>query len=147
MKVKKPHQGHITLNLTAMLDVVFNLIFFFICIANMAGNELPQLDAPRPDHSKAINISDRKKVTVNVIPEEGGTGYAKHVKVGADLVPPGEEGRITALLKKEVELNPAIEIDLRVDKTIRYQAVRPVMNSITRAGIARINLVAFAEGD
>ena len=86
MKSRAPEPAHIHLNLTAMLDVVFNLIFFFISICNMAGNELPKLTVPSPDASQARLIDARKKVTVNVVPD-GTSGMARAVKIGADAVP------------------------------------------------------------
>ena len=144
-KSKKHVESHLHLNLTAMLDVVFNLIFFFICITNFSSGELPPMEVPSPDHSKAVYIEERKKVILNIIPEEGGADQAKAVKVGAELVHPGEEARITQLLRTEHDLNPKIEIDLRVDKRIQFRYVQPVMNAITRAGIEKINLVANSE--
>ncbi len=143
-KVAKVKPSHVHLNLTAMLDVVFNLIFFFICIANLAGNELPDLDVPHPERSTAKDNVERHKVTINIVPEKGGN-LAKEIKVGADSMNPAEMPRITELIAKEVALNPAIEIDLRVDKKIKYREVRPVMNAITKAGVGRINLVAHAD--
>ena len=143
MKVKKAEPSHLHMNLTAMLDVVFNLIFFFICICNMAGNELPKLDVPRPEESRARVIEERKKVTVNVLPNADGSGSARSIRVGADEVFVGDEERLTQLLRAKTQLNPDIEIDLRVDKNIHYAAVQPVMNAITRAGITKVNLVAF----
>lgn len=144
-KIKKVEASHLHLNLTAMLDVVFNLIFFFICITNFSSSELPPLEVPEPAHSKAVQIEDRKKIILNVIPEEGGGGRAKAVRFGSDTVLPGQEARVTELLKTEYALNPDIQIDLRVDKSIQFQYVRPVMNAITRAGIRHVNLVAGSE--
>jgi biopolymer transport protein TolR len=144
-KAKRVESSHLHLNLTAMLDVVFNLIFFFICITNFSSGELPPMEVPKPDHSKAALIEERKKIILNIIPEEGGWDQAEAVKVGAELVHPGEERRITELLKKEHDIDAEIEIDLRVDRRIQFRYVQPIMNAITRAGIEKINLVADTE--
>lgn len=146
MKSTRPEPSHIHLNLTAMLDVVFNLIFFFISICNMAGNELPKLTVPSPDSSQARLIEARKKVTVNVLPD-GTSGMARAVKIGSDEVVPGDYIRIVDLLKTEKAINPDVEIDLRVDLTLFYDSVRPVMNAITQAGISKINLVANIDAE
>ena len=145
-KSKKVEQAHLHLNLTAMLDVVFNLIFFFLMLTNFASSELPEMEVPVPDNSKAVFIEERNRVILNIIPEEGGWDQPAGVKVGAELVHPGEEARITQLLKTEHELAVAqkteVEIDLRVDRRIQFRHVQPIMNAITRAGISKINLVA-----
>jgi biopolymer transport protein ExbD len=143
-KSKKPDKVHLHLNLTAMLDVVFNLIFFFISITNMAGGELPPMSVPDPVQSQARDVLERKKVTVNVLPE-GTTGMASNIRIGSTDIAPTDAGRITELLQAEIAANPQIEIDLRVDHTVHYDAVRPVMNAITAVGIKKINLVANQE--
>lgn len=142
-KVKKVQPAHVHMNLTAMLDVVFNLIFFFICIANLAGNELPDLNLPAPTASTAKENLDRKKFTVNIVPEKGGNNV-KEIKVGSDTLNPNQMPEISSKIAKEQALDPKIEIDLRVDKKIKYRDVRPVMNAITKANIGRINLVAHS---
>jgi biopolymer transport protein ExbD len=144
---RKKDSGKVDLNLTSMLDVVFQLIIFFLLVTNFTSAELPKLAVPVADRSKLI--LDRKKITVNVIPQtntEGnatGSGQAQHVRVGSEDIPPQDYGRLTLMLKTEVELNEHIEVDLRADQSIHYDQMQPVMNAITNAGIGRVNLVAM----
>jgi len=130
-----------------MMDVVFQLIIFFLLVNNMTSAELPKLDAPEPLESKAYMLPDRKSVTVNVIPQDEGASTARSVRVGIKDILPGNYAELTQILRAEVEKNPNIEVDLRADKAIHYLHVQPVMNAITAAGIGRINLIAHTSKD
>ncbi|MBI1371080.1 MAG: hypothetical protein GC162_20820 [Planctomycetes bacterium] len=143
-KVKVPRKAAMTLNLTSMMDIVFQLIIFFLLISNFAAAELPKLEPPYLDKPVVIDKKDRKKVIVNVIPE-GTTGQVKNLRVGGTDVAPGNYSVLTGLLQAEKDKDPEIEIDLRADGSVNYENVQPVMNAITAAGIGRINLVAFLE--
>ena len=145
MARKHRESAKIELNLTSMMDVVFQLIIFFLLVNNMSSAELPKLETPEPLESKAYMLPDRQSVTVNVIPPDEGANVARSVRVGVKDILPGNYGELTQLLKAEVEKNPDIEVDLRADKSIHYLHVQPVMNAITAAGIGRINLIAHTE--
>ena len=142
-KAKEP--ARVELNLTSMMDVVFQLIIFFLLVNNMSSAELPELEAPQPLGSKAYMLPDRKSVTINVIPQQKGATTARSVRVGLKDILPGNYTELTELLKTEKAENEFIEVDLRADKNIEYQYVQPVMNAITSAGIGKINLIAHTE--
>ncbi len=145
---KKKHQSSkMELNLTSMMDVTFQLILFFLLINNMSSAELPDLESPDPDQSKAIIYKDRQSMVVNVIPMSKGADTAKTVRVGIKDILPGNYRELTDLLKVEKEKNADIEVDLRADKALKYTEVQPVMQAITAAGISRINLIALAKED
>jgi biopolymer transport protein ExbD len=52
MKLKKPEKSEMDLNMTSMLDIVFQLIIFFILVTNFAAADLPPLEPPDPIESK-----------------------------------------------------------------------------------------------
>ena len=142
------------LNITSMLDVVLNLIMFFILITNFASANLPtEVQAPQPEESVAKDNPDISKLLVNVLPlttakaevdtrDATDTGEASGIIFGGKHYAMSELGTITELLKKEATINPDIAISLRADRNIRFDAVQPVMNAITAAGIKTVNLVA-----
>lgn len=135
------------LNLTSMMDVVFQLIIFFLLVNNMSAAELPELDPPKPINSVAQDPKERSRVVINVIPMSQGSPTVKNLRVGQANIPAGNYGELTTMLQQEKEINPAVEVDLRADTAIHYLEVQPVMNAITAAGVSRINLVAFTEAE
>jgi len=134
------------LNLTSMMDIVFQLIIFFLLVTNFTSAELPELEPPTPDDSQAHEIEGRDKMVVNIVPDAT-SGMAKHLQIGSRKILPGAYNELTAAIEREKEKRPDLQIDLRADATINYEQVQPVMNAITAAGVARINLVAYLETD
>jgi biopolymer transport protein ExbD len=144
-KFKKKPAGPMELNLTAMMDVTFQLIIFFLLVNNMSAAELPKLEPPHPNKSVAQEPRERSRVVINVIPVSKGSSAVKSLRVGQANIAAGNYGELTQLLDREKAANPAIEVDLRADRNIHYTEVQPVMNAITGAGVGRINLVAFTD--
>jgi biopolymer transport protein ExbD len=143
MARKSREPAKLELNLTSMMDVVFQLIIFFLLINNMSSAELPKLKPPEPVESKAIEPDpNERRVIINVIPE-GTTGRVERLRIGIRDIAAGDYGVLTDLLKIEKETNEKVQIDLRADASVYYEHVQPVMNAITAAGISRINLVAL----
>jgi len=130
-----------------MMDVVFQLIVFFLLVTNFTSADLPELEPPVPMGSVAYEIENRTKITVNIVPEDGDKSVVKEVTLGILSVFPGAYAELTDKVKFEVEKGKDegkdIEVDLRVDRRIHYSFVQPVMNAITKAGVSRINLIAI----
>lgn len=145
-KRRTSQRQEVTLNLTSMLDVVFLLMIFFLLVTNFTAAELPEMEPPDPVESEAQESGERSRVVINVIPEES-TGRAERVRVGLRDIDPGDYGRLTELLRSRRESDPNLQVDLRADRSIRYDQVQPVMNAITEAGIERINLRALMPED
>ena len=172
MKLKKPEKTDMNLNMTSMLDIVFQLIIFFILVTNFAAADLPPLEPPDPIESKARKIEEKPRI-VNIVPvmvketdpetdvmEDVSTGRASHV-VAYDKnfvlpgytpkLPKGEKtlpisDLITLLTDERIrraENDEPMMVDLRVDKSLPYDQVAPIMKAITAAQITRVNLVAL----
>ena len=133
-----------TIDLTPMLDLVFQLIVFFLLVTNFSSAQLPELEPPELDTSQAYTATDRQRVIINVLPE-GTTGQTRSVLVGLRRIEAGDYAELTRLLERETERSEHVEVDLRADSSIEYGNIRPIMNAITAAGIGRINLVALLE--
>jgi len=172
MKHKKPERREMDLNMTSMLDIVFQLIIFFILVTNFAAADLPPLEPPDPLESKAYKPEDKPRI-VNIVPVmvtqadprtgapvEVSTGRASHiVAYDKNFVLPGYNPKLPAgsktfpidelvnLLSNEreqrVESGQTMSVDLRVDKSLPYDQVAPIMRTITAAQITRVNLVAL----
>jgi len=164
MKVRKAEKREIALNMTSMLDIVFQLIIFFILVTNFAAADLPELEPPTFPESKAQKPPEETIVrTVNIVPElikqgvdERGreifkaTGRAAKVILGAEhefAVDRESMAALTQVIKdiKDIHVDKSFEIDLRVDQRLTFDQVQPVMVAITGAGVNRVNLVALVD--
>lgn len=144
------------LNMTPLIDVTFQLIIFFMLVNNIIAEENVPMFVPDLDDPKTRQLGEVDRLTVNVAPlpfdrrtrARGNPldldGDAMRVKVGAlqyfavdDL-----EG-IRAALAAARQARPQLEVLLRADAALYYHQVQPIMDAISAARIAKVNLVAM----
>jgi biopolymer transport protein ExbD len=142
MARKKTELPKTELNITSMMDLVLNLLTFFVLVSNFAAAELPGLEPPDPADSRARASEAPNKFTINVIPDPREPSKAQWVQVGVEKLDPHDTIALVDKLRREVKISANVEVDLRADKALRYQEVQPVMAAITQAGITRVNVVA-----
>ena len=143
--------------MTPMIDVVFQLIIFFMLVNQIIAEESVEMVVPELDEPKTREMGEENRLTVNVVPHPYGSernpgelniiGEASNVRVGLNDFAIEDLDKITATLKDAKAQNPNIEILLRADAGLFYDAVQPVMQSIASAGIETVNLVAFLPED
>lgn len=132
------------LNLTAMLDVTFQLVIFFILVTNFAAADLPLLELPEPEGSVSSSMGEIRKVVVNVVPFEDGVndGGALCMIVGGRRIESGAYDELTEILRIEKEGNSEVQVNIRADESLYFEEVEPVIRAIAYAGITRMNIVA-----
>src|SRR5687768_6884944 len=134
---KKMELPKTELNITSMMDLVLNLLMFFVLLSNFAMAELPMMNPPAPLESRAQPSEATDKVAINILPvlENGvATGRAAAYKFGVDeLATTDTDGLIQRLAfeRAKSEKNKSeLTIDLRADEGLTYEAVQPVMAAI-----------------
>lgn len=152
-KSSKPMQ----LKLTAMMDVIFQLIVFFMLIMNTAAAELPKVIIPKIDDPNLSDPTKRDRVIINVITvKEKGTqkptAQINYLQVDWKPYKKEQLPELAQYLqdKKEkigndAEGKPKIQIDIRADASTEYGEMQQVMQTITQTGISRFNLIASKE--
>lgn len=145
------------MNMTPMIDVVFQLIVFFMLVNNIISEEAVLMIVPDLENPKTREAGDISRITVNVSPKTYDPsrqigdlnidGEAAEIKVGIDKYKIEDIERVTESLKAEREQNKEVEVMLRADSGLFYDEVQPVMQAITNAGIVKINLVAYLPED
>lgn len=78
MRYKKPRRGNLQLNMTSMLDIVFQLIIFFILVTNFAAADLPPMEPPQPENSQAQKLEGITTRIVNIVPALSRTGLDQY---------------------------------------------------------------------
>ena len=125
-------------NLTAMIDVVFQLIIFFVCTVSMqdkANDEsIKMAMAPHGEVSKdknpleiTIDVNKSGVISISRQPMTEGTLYSVLSKVAA------EYGAAN------------VPVIIRGDAKTKHGAVRTVMDACAKAGIWKIKISALKE--
>ena len=153
------------LNMTAMIDVTFQLIIFFILAGSFASLDAVPLDVPAVYDPAALGDSKLPyKAVVNLLPhapdavaaDAALAGQAAAWQVSTARIAPGEVGRLLEVLRSarqafqkrraagDAPAEQEFQVELRADKSLDYGEVAPVLATIGQAGFARVHYVAYS---
>ncbi len=135
---RQKEEEYLSGNLTAMIDVVFQLIIFFVCTVSMqdkANDEsIKMAMAPHGEVSKdknpleiTIDVNKSGVISISRQPMTEGTLYSVLSKVAA------EYGAAN------------VPVIIRGDAKTKHGAVRTVMDACAKAGIWKIKISALKE--
>ncbi len=144
------------MNMTPLIDVVFQLIIFFMLVNDIVGQEAVQMIVPKLTEARTRELGEiESRVVINIAPQpynpadrQGDAmlntdGRALYVQIGFQQFDFNNLAGMTTFLQEFKAKFPEGQVLLRADAAIRYDHVQPVMTAITSAGISKINLVAF----
>jgi biopolymer transport protein ExbD len=146
-------------NLTPMIDMAFLLIVFFVLVSRIVDVQSAEMDLPRPHDALTEKPGDDRRLVINVLPELGRTtGKASTYRLGTADFPPDEFGfkAMTREIAAAFTANPAINVNVRADRSVHFEFVEPVLQAVSLAAHsaasttgakpgARVNLVVVQE--
>jgi len=141
--VKKKPDDNEGINMTPMIDVVFQLLIFFMVCSDMSINEVAQLILPMV--SQAVpDEGELHRQTISV--EKDGTIY-----VGKSVVSLDELDEL--VLRVEAELHKARGKDfsekpilIRADRELEFGVIQKIMERCVRRKLYRISFGAKLPG-
>ncbi|MFC1708400.1 ExbD/TolR family protein [Planctomycetota bacterium] len=142
-------------NLTPMIDMVFQLIIFFVIVNDFSSTQMEKVVLPKAMVADTAKSPVPERVVfVNVLPN--GDIKINHHKYGGDGV---DDSVLKDYLQVEAQMagtepNPEgsggkpvskLRVIIRADRHARYQYVQKVMKSCALNGIFRTVINAFKE--
>jgi biopolymer transport protein ExbD len=136
-----PQRGHgagLKFNLTPMIDVVFNLIIFFLAASHLARSEiaadveLPAASTGGPEQSELT-----KRLTITVLP--GGEFDVG----GASCAMPRIEQMIAAGQGARKESRREFEVRIRTDRHVPYARIEPLLIACARSGVTKVRFAVL----
>lgn len=119
------------INVTPMVDVMLVLLVIFMVTAPLLMVGVP-LDLPK---TRAAAITEPKQPIVLSLNRGG------EIFIGDDRIAPGDlEPRLAALATED----PSRIVYIRGDRTISYAQLMDLLSQVSRAGFAKVSLVAAA---
>lgn len=136
MNFRRPKREIVELEMTPLIDVIFQLLIFFLVTTTFVVT--PGMAIQRPKASNSAPL-DQKGYTVEI--PKGASG---------SVVFQGKRMSF-AELKKELaalkQTNPDIQINIDADENVEHKQVVEVMDVITGAGFQKIGIVTSPEVD
>lgn len=135
------HKGGGGINMTPMIDVVFQMIIFFVCTAQLEQEMFSEF-IKLPDSPNAPELAGEKDPrTITIEVDEKG-----HVSIARTKL---TVSKLRSVLIKTVadygEYGITIPILIRGDMQAHHSAVRQVMDICTAAGLYKIAFVAVKD--
>lgn len=133
-------------NLTPLLDMVLQLVMFFMLVANFVMDEMSdKIKLPTASQAKPLTANDRSITYLNVD------------KTGRVLVPAREplltDKDITFHMREFAKNHPmgeaskdAVTVIIRADKDAKFEHIFKVMSSIRASGFKKLQLRAEIGG-
>ena len=116
------------IDLTPMMDIVFNLLIFFMIGATIM--QTPQIEISLPKSTSAVGKEKNETIIITISKE--GSIYVNEEAVN-DI-----DGYLNNLAKVEGELAKPVEI--RSDEDVRTQVLISVIDSVKNAGFTKIGI-------
>lgn len=135
-------------NLTPMIDVVFQLIVFFMLVARFSEQQALDLILPRVGDERPRLMEAETRAIVNIVPRERVRALGGAYRLGLLAFPETPEGvrALAAALAERRSRQPAVEVFVRASRTEPYSRVHPVVQAVTLSGIRRVHLVTLPDG-
>lgn len=135
--MRRKEEEYLSGNLTAMIDVVFQLIIFFVCTASMQSEAMDvRFKLAQAKDGIAITGKDPREIIVD-IDSEGKLSIARTLITKPLLH--------TVMKKAIAEYGNDIPVIIRGDKRATHTMIRQAMDTCSAAGIWKIKIAALKE--
>lgn len=138
MKIPRSlRSGEGGINMTPMIDVVFQLIIFFLVSSHLAKQEV-QLKLPLPEALSGHDETNPNapRLTVNVL-GDGSLLLAGRIVASDEL-----RERLRERLK---ELGPDVEVRIRSHRDVAYENVEPLLVACAKAGVWNVTFAVYED--
>jgi biopolymer transport protein ExbD len=139
MRVPSRSRDSLGLNMTPMIDVVFQLIIFFLLSTRFAQQESHvELQLPAAVSGEVAEHVGSPRVTVNVLADG-------RILLGSGETPRDELAR--RLQFEQLRIGDDLEVRIRADRSVPFEAVKPILLSCADAGIWKVTFAVFKKGN
>ena len=119
------------LNLTAMTDVVFNLLVFFMCATTFFQAAESEMDVDLPNAASAGAIERAPEEIVITVRADGAVFVRGEPRQREDLI---------ELLRTAAQSDPETPVTIRGDREAQHQSIVSVMDACGLAGLFNLSV-------
>jgi len=141
MKIpRRDTHGTVGFDMTPMIDIVFQLIIFFLLTNHLVQQETQiKIALPEATSGEQQEFDDNApRVTINV-QSDGQVSLGSGVVNIAELT--------DRLAEKRAASGNSLEVRIRSDRHVPYRVVEPIMLACTKVGIWNVTFAVFRPGE
>jgi biopolymer transport protein ExbD len=123
-----------------MIDIVFQLLVFFMVASHLVNAEREPVQLPDPAHSQAKEKDRADRLVINLFSDT--EGRIQKIKANADLIKD-----LPALVDLLLRVGPQLQANhgsviLRADKNMQFVEMEKVLRAIANAGVTSVDIAA-----
>jgi len=133
VRLKRKEQPTEDFAMTPMIDMVFLLLVFFMCVSSLAqADKKLKLDLAQSSEAKVPeDMKDRGVVSIDA----NGHVYLGAAPVGSD--------RLTEAVRAELARRPGLRVLVRAERTVAFHEVKKVLKACAEAGAGEVIYATF----
>ena len=140
MKIPSARGSAVGFNMTPMIDIVFQLIIFFLVSSHLAQSQMQYVfDLPEAKTGQEqLETTQTAKIVINILPpEDNNTEYT--------ILLAGENVDISTLKKKlrYESGKQQVEIHIRTSQKTPYRVVEPVLTACAQSGVWDVRFAVY----
>lgn len=128
------------INITALIDVVFQLLIFFMLASSLVKPNQIELDLPTS--SSGVKAQENQVLSVRYRLQDGAAVIMLNDAVFNSL----EALRTAMTDQRPGEGQPLPRVDLLIEQSVPYQDVVNLMDAVREAGFGKFSLLTMAPG-
>jgi biopolymer transport protein ExbD len=129
--VKTSGSGDVSINFTNMIDIIFNLLIFFVLTCQFQTLEIEDVNLPVSLTAEIKDYGESRNVVVNIVhPDQPAVVLMSHEVTAQELT-----DALTEMSEKAIADGVSMNVILRADEGIPYGEVARVMLAAGRAKI------------
>jgi biopolymer transport protein ExbD len=128
------------INLVPMIDIVFQLLVFFMVASHLVNSEREPIQLPQPVHSLAREKQLNNRLMINLFSDS--TGRISKIKANADLV-----RDLPSLVDLVLRYGPKLQANngtviIRANKNMQFAEIERVLQAVANAGVTSVHVAA-----
>ncbi|HMP72187.1 MAG TPA: biopolymer transporter ExbD [Kiritimatiellia bacterium] len=146
MKLRNRENPDLDVDMTPMIDCVFLLLIFFMCVASMSKVDLtPEIELPVAPKS-AVPEDVRARGVVNILPLGAVTSAGETVDLGRPFMVSGvlvDDRGLREAISERLKQEPELRVYMRIDKNAEFQVVQRAIRACAEAGVFDVIFATF----
>ncbi|MDD5706316.1 MAG: biopolymer transporter ExbD [Kiritimatiellae bacterium] len=133
---RKPPEG-CELNMTPMIDVVFQLIIFFVVTLKMTKELNPDIVLEDGKHGETITAENQPTQTIEIEVSRRGRISIHNAQLTRSM--------LADIIRSRYSRHGSFPVLIRADRRTRHEDVKTVMDICTRNGVWKVGFVAIKD--
>ncbi|MCB1069385.1 MAG: biopolymer transporter ExbD [Verrucomicrobia bacterium] len=146
MKMKRKQDLEMDVDMTPMIDCVFLLLIFFMCVASMSKVDMtPELELPVAPKA-AVPEDLRARGVINILPLGSLTGSGEEVTEQKPFMVSGslvDDRGLKAAIGERLKAEPELRVYMRIDRNADFKLVRRAIKACAEVGVFDVIFGSF----